>query len=108
MQKILAFGFLLLLLSCSKADYPISGSFSDSPTPPVPDYSRIAFWAAHPNKLDAADSVPLKSNLKDEQQTASADVFFVHPTTFLRKPRNIFHWNADCNEKYSWVFPGKL
>ena len=35
-----------------------------------------------PDKADAADSVPVKSNLKDSQENAKADVFFVYPTIF--------------------------
>ncbi|HWA36174.1 MAG TPA: hypothetical protein VG737_18665, partial [Cyclobacteriaceae bacterium] len=77
MQKASAVTLLMLLLSCGRINYPISGDFSSTPAPPKPDYSRIEFWAAHPDKIDAADSVPLKSNLKDEQVTAQADVFFV-------------------------------
>ncbi len=99
MQRLFLFGFLFLFFACNKANYPISGSFTSTPAPPPPDYSRIESWAAHPTKRDAADSIPLKSNLKDQQQTAKADVFFVHPTTFLGKPKNNFHWNADCNDR---------
>ncbi len=90
--------FLVVLAACSKGNFPIEESFSSVSIPPPPDYNRIEFWAAHPNKLDAADSVPLKSNLKNQQESARADVFFVHPTTFLGKPKNAFKWNADCND----------
>jgi hypothetical protein len=97
MQRIFV-GLLITLLSCASPNYPILSNFSSTTTPPPPDYGRLESWAAHPNKVDAADSVPLKSNLKDEQQFAAVDVFFVHPTTFLGKPKNSFQWNADCND----------
>ncbi|MFY8049688.1 MAG: DUF3089 domain-containing protein, partial [Erythrobacter sp.] len=45
------------------------------------------------------DSVPLKSNLKDEQATAKADVFFIHPTIFTYTPINQYQWNGDVNDQ---------
>mgnify|MGYP001472061081 FL=1 len=53
----------------------------------APDYAQAASWAALPDRDDAADVVPEGS--KDEQTTAPADVFFVHPTTYYRPE----HWN---------------
>lgn len=64
--------------------------------PPVPDYSLMSSWSALPDKKDSADALPLHSNLKDEQPIAKADVFFIHPTTFL----NAKNWNADVNDKH--------
>ena len=51
-----------------------------------------------PTKKDAADSVPRKSNLKDLQATAQADVFFIYPTIFINEPQNKYLWNADVND----------
>jgi hypothetical protein len=98
MRKFFFIATLLAVISCKKSNYPIGASFGSTPVPPTPDYSRIESWASHPNKVDAADSVPLKSNLKNEQQVAEADVFFVHPTTFLGKPKNQYQWNGDCGD----------
>lgn len=56
-------------------------------------------WAALPDKKDAADSIPLKSNLSNEQATASADVFFIYPTTFTDKAKNQYLWNADVKDE---------
>ncbi len=47
-----------------------------------PDYSNLYYWASHPAKHDFADSVP--SFLSDEKSDTSADVFFIHPTTFTK------------------------
>ncbi len=61
-----------------------------------PDYSNLYYWAAHPGKHDAADSVP--SFLKDEKRDTLADVFFIHPTTFT-KDFITAAWNADVNDE---------
>lgn len=48
----------------------------------APDYSLVKNWAALPTKKDPADKVPKRSNLTNEQDSAGADVFFLHYTTF--------------------------
>jgi hypothetical protein len=45
----------------------------------VPDYSNLQYWAAHPNKWDPSDTVPLPLVRKPLEKVA--DVFFLHPTT---------------------------
>lgn len=90
---------IFLLASCGKGIYVIRGSYGDSPVPPAPDYSLPAHWAALPDQVDAADSVPLKSKLQNGQATANADVFFVHPTIFVGAPKNQYRWNADVNDE---------
>jgi hypothetical protein len=53
-------------------------------TPLAPDYSEMNSWASHPLKHDFGDTIPIpirKSYLYD----SSVDVFFIHPTTYLRK-----------------------
>ena len=64
--------------------------FEKSPPPPEPDYSLRESWAALPDRADTADSVPSEADWKDAQSTASADVFFVHPTLYFGGT-----WNAD-------------
>jgi hypothetical protein len=61
----------------------------DRVTPPAPDYSLAGSWAALPDRDDAADITP--RGAVDRQATAPADVFFVHPTTYLLGSV----WNAD-------------
>jgi hypothetical protein len=64
--------------------------------PAKPDYALQQNWAALPDKKDTADVVPKKSTLTDNQATAVVDVFFIHPTTYIKKKS----WNADVgNEK---------
>src|SRR6476661_6519113 len=56
------------------------------------DYSRLSNWAAHPWKKDPADSIPqpLRKNFYAD---SSADIFFIHPTTYT-DPEKQFGWNA--------------
>ncbi|MGJ4752143.1 DUF3089 domain-containing protein [Leptospira kmetyi] len=72
-----------------------SGNFEEHKPPREPNYSDLNSWAALPQKKDDADQVPLESNLKDEQDKALVDAFFIHPTTFYGR-----EWNAELlNEK---------
>jgi hypothetical protein len=48
----------------------------------VLNYSHTKLWLALPEKSDYADAVPVYGNKKDEQATAQADVFYIHPTTY--------------------------
>ena len=54
----------------------------------IPDYSKLDYWAAHPDKRDFADFTPSKTNWEDQQAESKADVFFIHPTTFYRRYRS--------------------
>lgn len=47
------------------------------------DYAIEENWAALPTKMDNADWLPDSAILKNNQENAKADVFFVHPTTAL-------------------------
>ena len=60
--------------------------------PSRPDYSNLATWAASPFKSDPSDLCP-KQVKYPFNDTAIADVFFIHPTSFTEKPDSI-HWNA--------------
>ncbi len=67
-------------------------TFGEYSTPPEPDYSNDEFWAALPTTQDDADLSPNTSTLTDNQDSATVDVFYVHPTTFGNKDA----WNADA------------
>jgi Protein of unknown function (DUF3089) len=93
--------FLLIITSafaCKRQPVALKSHFSSENIPPVPDYSKPECWAALPTKLDSADAIPKKSNLKDEQSNAQVDVFFIHPTIFTKEPQNKYDWNADVND----------
>ena len=81
---------LPILSSCLNLLKP-RRDFTAYPPAPGPDYAQDSCWAALPTRRDSADAVPKASGLRDEQATAAADVFFVHPTTYLQ-PQS---WNAD-------------
>ncbi|HEX8326429.1 MAG TPA: DUF3089 domain-containing protein [Hymenobacter sp.] len=58
-----------------------------------PNYALDSCWAALPTRRDFADAVPPNSGLRDEQATAAADVFFIHPTTYYWRQG----WNANLS-----------
>jgi hypothetical protein len=64
------------------------GSFAAQTPPPAPDYARPESWAARPERVDPVDTAP--PGLTDEQASAPADVFFIHPTTYFSGKA----WNA--------------
>ncbi|MFZ1677716.1 MAG: DUF3089 domain-containing protein [Saprospiraceae bacterium] len=98
MTRIFFLYFLSAILLCSaESCASLSKSQSSSNTPAPPDYSLIKNWAALPTLVDSADVVPIAS-WHDEQSTAQADVFFIHPTTYTGKVKK-HQWNADVADK---------
>ena len=61
------------------------------------DYSQLAHWAAHPDKLDPSDRVPGSDDVATYDST-DVDVFFIHPTTYTGK-KGHDRWNADINDQ---------
>jgi len=99
MQKFIVF-ILAGLFFCSCGSHlALQSSFNSGKIPAAPDYSKNQYWASLPDKKDAADSIPVNSNLKNAQAIASADVFFIYPTIFAGTPKNEYIWNADVNDK---------
>lgn len=84
----LIYFFLIFLTSCMPSykshikqyQHNFNGHYA------APDYSDINFWAAHPNKQDPSDSIP--KPLQNELRDTLADVFFIHPTTYLTNKKN--------------------
>lgn len=62
----------------------------------APDYSNLDNWAASPFKDDPADRVP-ESSMRDNQENASVDVFFLHPTTYTKQRGNT-EWNGTMDD----------
>ena len=79
----------VILSSCASLIKP-SDNFESYTPPPKPDYSNENNWASLPSKKDKADLVPSNSGLKENEDSALVDVFFVHPTTYYSS----FSWNA--------------
>ncbi|MFN8309916.1 MAG: DUF3089 domain-containing protein [Chitinophagales bacterium] len=61
--------------------------------PAAPDYGDAKNWAALPFRKDAADVTPHGVS-QPSDSTKTADVFFIHPTTY----RNGTNWNADVSD----------
>ncbi len=86
-MKNLSLFWLALLFLQSCAFRP--GTFTPTSVPSAPDYSKAEYWAALPAVDDMADRTP--QGYADGQMAALADVFFLHPTTYLGKGST---WNA--------------
>lgn len=82
-RVLIAFIFLLLFSSCSDKYNSFKGNYHFKSRNGNPDYNDLQYWAAHPQKWDPSDSVPLP--LRKQQTDSSADVFFIHPTTYTHK-----------------------
>lgn len=78
--RLLAVLSLFLIGSCLPKISPYSGDKSFMSSNGIPDYSKLEYWAAHPDKWDPSDSVP--KPLRGDVKEKSVDVFFIHPTTF--------------------------
>ena len=74
------------VIACLVAIYAAScavlprGDAGELVAPPAPDYGKPENWAALPDRADNADRTP--QGLTDNQASARADVFFLHPTTY--------------------------
>jgi hypothetical protein len=94
-RGLLLFVFLLTLSAC----YPSRprSAFEEVRRPLPPDYHNLDFWAAHPAKMDSADVVPSDSMI-NAQDSAIADVFYIHPTTYTGKlGQNL--WNGPVDDR---------
>ena len=81
LKNILKCSFLIVILhGCSPKINSYTGESNFKSGTGHPDYSKLEYWAAHPNKWDPSDTVPLP--LKRTELEKKSDVFFVHPTTY--------------------------
>ena len=87
--------FLLLIVVAAGCDvYTPAKPFDPSAVPPAPDYAALSSWSCLPDKVDYADMHP--ASVEPGRQTeAMADVFFLHPTTFMESD----DWNADIHNE---------
>lgn len=94
--------FLFLLMSCffatgcSNGYHRFISNYTFTNPGGTPDYSNPDHWAALPNKWDPSDSVP-RPLRKSYQPDTTADVFFIHPTTYTDKNRKL-GWNASVDD----------
>ena len=61
----------------------IGGAAVSAEVPPAPDYAHADAWAAWPGRPSGADSVPPGVSAPASPESSQADVFFIHPTTYL-------------------------
>ncbi len=98
MNKILVFASTILISLCfACGSVRPKEPFDLAKAPPVPDYSDLENWAAHPDKKDPADQTPCP-DMKDGQSGAAVDVFFLHPTTYTGALRSQRDWNAAVDD----------
>jgi hypothetical protein len=100
LKAFLIICFISFLFSACKPTYKIHQKQYESEsviyTSPIPDYSKLFYWAAHPEKKDPSDSVP--ATIPSSKKTLQADVFFIHPTTLTDRSTEGFIWNAALND----------
>jgi hypothetical protein len=82
-----------LVLSAELKLRPPPKPFDSYPVPQVPDYATAGSWAVWPGRASPADQIPPGIDGK-LAKNPKADVFFIHPTTFL----NNSSWNAKYDE----------
>jgi hypothetical protein len=88
----------LLFAACSHERHLPEGQFGDAPPPAPPDYNRLGYWAAHPDKADNADRCP-GDQFENKQGQAQADVFFLYPTLYTGdKEKSQTQWNAPVDD----------
>lgn len=84
-----------LLSSC--VTYRPKGAMAADTFSPL-DYSNLALWAAHPEKIDKADLMPEGDTVLCDE--LKADVFFIHPTTYTGTKRWQKSWNAPVDNPW--------
>ncbi len=82
----------MVCTACSNKYHRFASNYPFVSASGTPDYNDLDYWAAHPAKWDTSDSVPLPLRGRYQPDT-TADVFFIHPTTYIKK-KNPTAWNA--------------
>jgi hypothetical protein len=97
MRNLFLLSVLCIAFGCGKSNYatyqPVYATINWEEQP---DYSQLKNWAAHPQKVDPSDSVPA-SIINQYKPKQLADVFFVHPTTYL-DPAMPNGWSASLKD----------
>jgi len=79
--NLIVFSIILLTVACSAPYKKMAKQYEQRDPINLPDYSDLYLWAAHPFKIDPADSVPKPLRI-NHSIDSSVDVFFIHPTTY--------------------------
>jgi hypothetical protein len=91
-QNIFVALSLLLFTSCASKIPRQAFVWVESASP---DYGQLELWASHPDKKDLADERPEGNTVFGEKR--QADVFFLHPTSYLDERGND-QWNARLDD----------
>ena len=98
MKRIVALILVVIVVSsCSSKIISYTGKAAFKSENGLPDYGKIEYWAAHPDKQDPSDTIPLP--LRNKEKEKLADVFFLHPTTLLG-PRENGNNNARIDDAF--------
>jgi hypothetical protein len=87
----------IILASCSDKYLVHTSQYNFKSEIGLPDYGNINYWAAHPWKKDPSDSLPV--DLQNEMPDSLVDVFFLHPTTYTKHPKE-GKMNAPIDDDY--------
>jgi hypothetical protein len=85
------FSSIIIVISCTSTKTTIN-NYNTTTGNVAPNYADLFFWAAHPQKKSTADSLP-KAYEKNFIKDTSVDIFFIHPTTYTSKDKEM-GWNA--------------
>jgi len=79
--------------------------FDPADAVPPPDYADPTNWAALPGREDLADTIPAGVTEAVRQGSAPVDVFFIHPTGFLKGEGWTFSMDPDTatEENTRWM-----
>ena len=103
MRNLIVFAVLLTLASCSQSNYVKYGPiYEKDALTDNPDYSNLAYWAAHPGKKNPSDSLPA-SIAKNYRPTKNVDVFFVYPTSYLDTAMP-YGWTASLKDTKTNIY----
>src|SRR5690348_4419348 len=96
MRAVLALWVIIASMACADSAWaqladlsPPKAPFDETAQPPAADYRQPSAWAAWPGVASPADTVP-DGATPGRASTPEADVFFIHPTTYLTNDA----WNA--------------
>lgn len=94
LKQILGYSILLLACVSCASHKPPKHSFEYYSPSLQPDYTQAYAWSCLPEKDDFADVTP-PGTTAEAQASASVDVFFIHPTTFMGG----LAWNANVLDR---------
>lgn len=87
---------IVMMFSCSSPNYINTINYQFKNDSGKPDYSNLNYWASHPWKTDPADKIPL--SIQNKNTDSLADVFFIHPTTYIDMGMPM-GWNAEIDNE---------